>query len=533
MLTARPPIQKTRSSCYPLACSGTRGWWFGAAQQLQASDTDAQFVIVGDTDPENPASVPRRQIREWDEASIIDWWGYQEANAMPETLQRADIVCLPSYYREGVPKVLIEAASTGRPIVTTDVPGCREIVSDGENGFLVPARDAEALADRIATLTADPSLRATMGQRRRDRGALHLRAGRPHHRRRLQPSSQAGRSVEFSSETNLPSAMHICVTGGAGFIGGHLCRRLPADGHRVTAIDNFDPFYPRAIKEEGIDDLPAHSFTLIETDICNTDTLLQALHGRSVDAIVHLAAKAGVRPSIEAPEAYERTNVGGTQSMLTVAQELDIDTFIYGSSSSVYGNNDTVPFAEDDPVRHPISPYAATKRSGELLAHTFHHLYEITTHCLRFFTVYGPRQRPDLAIHKFARQLLTDQPITMYGDGTSSRDYTYVEDIVDGVAKSLRRATSRDDPEYEIINLGGSETTQLKDLISGIASAMGIPPEVKQLPEQPGDVERTCADILKAGTLLGWEPVTPIEEGLQRFAEWVTTYYADRPVLDV
>ena len=327
--------------------------------------------------------------------------------------------------------------------------------------------------------------------------------------------------------------MHVLVTGGAGFIGGHLCRRLLSGGHRVTAVDNFDPFYPRAIKEEGIEDLPAHSFTLIETDICNTDTLLQALHGRSVDAIVHLAAKAGVRPSIEAPKAYERTNVGGTQSMLTVAQELGIDTFIYGSSSSVYGNNDKVPFAEDNPVRHPISPYAATKRSGELLAHTFHHLRGLTVHGLRFFTVYGPRQRPDLAIHKFARQLLTDQPITMYGDGTSSRDYTYVEDIVDGVAKSLRRAMSRDEPEYEIINLGGSETTELRDLISGIADAMGIPPEIEQLPEQPGDVERTYADISKAGTLLDWEPETPIEVGLQRFSEWVTRYYADRPVLDV
>jgi nucleoside-diphosphate-sugar epimerase len=248
---------------------------------------------------------------------------------------------------------------------------------------------------------------------------------------------------------------------------------------------------------------------------------------------VHLAVKAGVRPSIEAPKAYERTNVGGTQSMLTVAEELGIDTFIYGSSSSVYGNNEKIPFAEDDPVRHPISPYAAAKRSGELLAHTFHHLHGLTVHGLRFFTVYGPRQRPDLAIHKFARQLLTDQPITMYGDGTSSRDYTYVEDTVDGVAKSLHRATSRDEPEYEIINLGGSETTELRDLISGIAGAMGISPEIEQLPEQPGDVKRTYADISKAGTLLDWEPETPIEVGLQRFSEWVTTYYADRPVLDV
>ena len=183
--------------------------------------------------------------------------------------------------------------------------------------------------------------------------------------------------------------MHVCVTGGAGFIGGHLCRRLLSDGSRVTAIDNFDPFYPRATKDQGIEDFPAHSFTLIETDTYNTDAILHALHARDVDAIVHLAAKAGVRPSIETPVAYERTNVGGTQSMLTVAQELGIDTFIYGSSSSVYGNNDTVSFAEDDRVENPISPYAATKRSGELLAHTFHHLYNIRVHCLRFFTAYA------------------------------------------------------------------------------------------------------------------------------------------------
>jgi nucleoside-diphosphate-sugar epimerase len=327
--------------------------------------------------------------------------------------------------------------------------------------------------------------------------------------------------------------MHICVTGGAGFIGGHLCRNLLDNGHRVTVIDNFDPLYPRAIKEEGIEDLPRERFGLIETNVCNTGTILQSLQGRDIDSIIHLAAKAGVRPSIAAPGAYEQANVAGTQSMLEVAQRLDIHTFIYGSSSSVYGDNEKVPFAEDDPVRHPISPYAATKRSGELLAHTFHHLYDMTVHCLRFFTVYGPRQRPDLAIHKFARQLLTDQPITMYGDGTSSRDYTYVDDIVDGIMRSLRRAEGLDGCEYAIINLGGSETTQLKDLISGIADVMGMTPEIKRLPEQPGDVERTYADISKARDLLGYEPDTPIEEGLRVFAEWVKDYYADRPVLEV
>jgi nucleoside-diphosphate-sugar epimerase len=219
--------------------------------------------------------------------------------------------------------------------------------------------------------------------------------------------------------------------------------------------------------------------------------------------------------------------------MLEVARELGIDTFIYGSSSSVYGTNDTVPFAEGDPVGKPISPYAATKRSGELLAYTFHHLYGLTVHCLRFFTVYGPRQRPDQAIHRFARQLLTDQPITMYGDGTSRRDYTYVADIVDGIVRSLHRAKGLDAPEHEIINLGGSETTQLKDLISGIAEAMDIAPEIEQLPTQPGDVERTYADISKAKRLLDWTPETPIDEGLQKFADWVKAYYEDRPVLEV
>lgn len=327
--------------------------------------------------------------------------------------------------------------------------------------------------------------------------------------------------------------MHILVTGGAGFIGGHLCRRFIQEGHRVTAIDNFDPFYPKAIKKEGISDLSRRHFTLIETDICNTDSLLQALHAADVDAIVHLAARAGVRPSIEAPMAYERTNIAGTQSMLTVAEQLGIDTFIYGSSSSVYGNTDDVPFQEEQDVGKPISPYAATKRAGELLCHTYHHLYDLTVYSLRFFTVYGPRQRPDLAIHKFARQLLNGQPITMYGDGSSRRDYTYVEDIVDGIVRSLDRARQVESKEYEIMNLGGSQTTSLKDLIHGIATSLDIEPTIKQLPMQPGDVKQTYADISKAQRLIAYNPDTPIEDGLQKFAKWVLSYYEDRAVLDV
>jgi len=324
--------------------------------------------------------------------------------------------------------------------------------------------------------------------------------------------------------------MHYVVTGGAGFIGGHLCRRLLRNGHTVTAIDNFDPFYSRSIKEEGIQDFPARAFELVEVDICETDTILHVLYGRDVDAIIHLAAKAGVRPSIEAPMAYERTNVRGTQSMLSIAEQLGIDTFVFGSSSSVYGNNEKVPFHEDDPVTKPISPYAATKRAGELLAHTYHHLHDITVHCLRFFTVYGPRQRPDLAIHKFARQLLSNKPITMYGDGSSSRDYTFVDDIVNGICRSVDRAHGLAEPEYQIINLGGSETTNLKDLIWGIANALEIEPEIKQLPTQPGDVKRTYADIERAQDLLGYSPETSIEEGLAHFAEWVQSYYEERPL---
>jgi UDP-glucuronate 4-epimerase len=328
--------------------------------------------------------------------------------------------------------------------------------------------------------------------------------------------------------------MHILVTGGAGFIGGHLCRRLLNEGHVVSAVDNFDPYYDREMKEEGIADLTGRpNFHFYEQDINNTAFLGSVLEGRSLDAIVHLAAKAGVRASIENPVGCAHFNITGTQSMLEFARQMDVDTFILGSSSSVYGDNEKVPFSEEDAVHHPISPYAASKRSGELLAHTYHHLYDMTVYCLRFFTVYGPRQRPDLAIHKFARQLLNDQPITMYGDGTSSRDYTYVEDIVGGIGQSLHRAHTLEQPEYEIINLGGSETTELLDLIYCIGNALGTEPTIEQQPMPPGDVKRTYADIDKAKELLGWTPETSIEEGLEKFAEWVTDYYGGGPIKTV
>ncbi|WP_118840560.1 NAD-dependent epimerase/dehydratase family protein [Salinibacter ruber] len=323
--------------------------------------------------------------------------------------------------------------------------------------------------------------------------------------------------------------MHVLVTGGAGFIGGHLCRRLLMEGHLVAAVDNFDPYYGRELKEEGIDDLTGRPhFHFYEQDINNTAFLRGVLEGRSLDAIVHLAAKAGVRASIDNPVGCAHANITGTQSMLEFARKMEVDTFILGSSSSVYGNNERVPFSEEDAVHHPISPYAASKRSGELLAHTYHHLYDMAVYCLRFFTVYGPRQRPDLAIHTFARQLLAGRPITMYGDGTSSRDYTYIEDILDGVVAALHRADAQTEPEYEIINLGGSETTELLGLIHGLGDALGIDPAIEQEPMPPGDVKRTYADISKARALLGYTPDTPIEDGLKQFADWVQQYYASR-----
>ena len=315
-------------------------------------------------------------------------------------------------------------------------------------------------------------------------------------------------------------SLHVVVTGGAGFIGGHLSRALLTRGHRVTVVDNFDPFYPRSVKLDGIGDLLDHSsFTLLERDVNETDRMVDTLSETEVDAIIHLAAKAGVRPSIEDPEAYQVGNVLGTQSMLEVARRLGVGAFLFGSSSSVYGNDAPIPFSESDPCVGPISPYAATKRAGELIAHTYHHLYDLSVHCLRFFTVYGPGQRPDLAIHKFARLMTTGEPIPMYGDGSSSRDYTYVEDIVEGILGSLSRILSSA-PEYEIFNLGGSAPIALKDLIAKLGSALGVEPRVRQLPMQPGDVDRTYADITRARTLLGYAPATSLDVGLRQFAEW-------------
>jgi UDP-glucuronate 4-epimerase len=319
--------------------------------------------------------------------------------------------------------------------------------------------------------------------------------------------------MPHSSET-------IVVTGAAGFIGSHLTERLLARGDHVIGVDNFDPFYSRAHKTQNLSAARAHpNFTFIEADCAEFDQMRRVFE-RTVSAIVHLAAKAGVRPSIADPVGYARANVLATQVMLAAAHEHGVPRFIFGSSSSVYGNNEKVPFAETDAVEHPISPYAATKRAGELLCHTFHHLHGMGIIALRFFTVYGPRQRPDLAIRKFAELILRGEPIPFYGDGSSERDYTWIDDILQGVLAAVDR--SREVPGgFEIVNLGESRTTSLNKLVELIGAALQLEPKLQRLPMQPGDVNRTFADITKARNLLGYQPTMPVENGIPRFVEWL------------
>lgn len=313
--------------------------------------------------------------------------------------------------------------------------------------------------------------------------------------------------------------MAVLVTGAAGFIGSHLTERLLARGEEVVGLDNFDRFYERPIKEQNLEaarDQPG--FTLVEGDIRDAQLLERLPEG--IDALIHIAALAGVRPSIREPARYNDVNVNGTVTLLEWARKNGVREVLFASSSSVYGNNEKVPFAEDDPVDHPISPYAATKKAGELICHTYHHLFGMDVACLRFFTVYGPRQRPDLAIRKFARLLAAGEPIPMFGDGTTQRDYTYIEDVLDGVEGALRFVREGEGDRYEVINLGESQTIELREMIRVIGQVMGVEPEIRQLPMQPGDVERTYADVSKARRLLGYEPRVGFEEGVARFMEW-------------
>ncbi len=312
---------------------------------------------------------------------------------------------------------------------------------------------------------------------------------------------------------------HVIVTGGAGFIGHHLAatllNRYPET--RVTCIDNFDPFYSADLKQLNIRDLKQHPrFRFVYADIAFTapDELAEMI-GEPADAIVHIAAKAGVRPSILDPLAYQQANVIGLQNMLDFAVKYKISQFVFASSSSVYGVNDHYPWKEEEQLM-PISPYAMTKLAGEMLGHVYSHLYDIRFIALRFFTVYGPAQRPDLAIHKFTRAMLRGEPITMYGDGGTSRDYTFVEDTVDGVIGALLYRGSR----FEIINLGNNYSVSLKELISAIEKVTGIKAIIEQQPEQPGDVPKTFADISKARKLIGYNPQTSLEAGLAKFYDW-------------
>ncbi|HEX7239705.1 MAG TPA: SDR family NAD(P)-dependent oxidoreductase [Longimicrobiaceae bacterium] len=316
--------------------------------------------------------------------------------------------------------------------------------------------------------------------------------------------------------------MRILVTGGAGFIGSHLCDRLVARGDEVIAVDSFDPFYDPVVKRRNLRALDrSRRFRLVEEDVCEPERVEAAVAGYGrLDAIVHLAARAGVRPSIDRPLDYVRVNVGGTAAMLEMARRLGVKVFVLGSSSSVYGDVARVPFVESDPAASPISPYAASKRAAELLCHTYAHLHGISAVCLRLFTVYGPRQRPDLAIHKFARAMLAGEEVPVYGDGTTERDYTYVDDVVQGIEGAVRFA-AENPGAFEIVNLGESRTVSLAELVELLGEALGVEPQIRRLPAQPGDVARTCARVDKARSLLGYVPSVPIEEGLRRFVEWL------------
>ena len=307
----------------------------------------------------------------------------------------------------------------------------------------------------------------------------------------------------------------IVVTGAAGFIGSHLCEALLARGDQVLGIDNFDSFYEPRVKMANIASCREHSaFEMHEGDIRDADFVTGVL-AHDVDVVVHLAARAGVRPSIEQPLLCQDINVHGTAVMLESAGLQGIRKFVFASSSSVYGNNEKVPFAESDNVDHPISPYAASKKAGELLAYTYAHLYDMSVTCLRFFTVYGPRQRPDLAIHKFTRLIDRGDPIPVFGDGSTMRDYTYIDDILDGVMRSIDKCAG-----YRIYNLGESSPVSLSDLISAIETALGKKANINRLPMQAGDVNRTYADVSLAREELGYNPTTRIEDGLARFVRW-------------
>ena len=320
--------------------------------------------------------------------------------------------------------------------------------------------------------------------------------------------------------------MRVLVTGGAGFIGSHVCERLLLDGHRVVVVDDLNAFYSPSMKLANLQELRSKGLEdFFEADISEDATVRTIMAENRPDAVIHLAARAGVRPSLADPLLYERVNVRGTMLLLEACRELGISKFVFASSSSVYGASTQVPFREDQPVGQPISPYAATKLAGEGICYTYAHLYGIRTVCLRFFTVYGPRQRPDLAIRKFTGMIHRGTSIPVFGDGSSGRDYTFIDDTVQGIVAALHY-----DCPYDIINLGNSHPVDLLTLIETIEDTLGKKANKRWLPPQAGDVPITCADIDKAGRLLGYSPQTPFNEGIRKFVAWYLQSGVSDPV---
>ena len=320
----------------------------------------------------------------------------------------------------------------------------------------------------------------------------------------------------------------ILVTGGAGFIGSHLCERLLKEGNKVIIIDNFNNFYDPLIKERNVKEIEnmmqdnqisREKFSIYRVDFRDFAEVEPVFAENNIDLVIHLAAMAGVRPSINDPMLYTDVNIKGTVNLLELSRKYNVKKFIFASSSSVYGNNEKVPFSEDDNVDFPISPYASTKKAGELLCYTYHHLYDLSIACLRFFTVYGPRQRPDLAIHKFTDLIFKGEEIPFFGDGTTQRDYTYIDDIIDGVLKSVYWIFDGE-PKYDIFNLGESRTISLRQMVETLENTIGKKAVFKKLPMQPGDVQRTYADISKAKRILGYNPTMGFEQGIESFIGW-------------
>jgi len=317
--------------------------------------------------------------------------------------------------------------------------------------------------------------------------------------------------------------MNVLVTGGAGFIGSHVCERLLHEGHAVWALDDLNPFYDPGVKRRNLRDIQslAKPFEFIHGDLTDRAGLAELFGGVKFDRVIHLAARAGVRPSLEEPALYQRVNVEGTVNVLEAARLNGVNKIVIASSSSVYGVNSKVPFSEADPIFNAISPYAASKLACEVLGHVYHHVYGMDVVMLRFFTVYGPRQRPDLAIHKFARLILAGKPIPVFGDGSTARDYTYISDILDGVMASVNLEFG-----YEIFNLGESQTVTLNRLIELLESTLGRRAVIDRQPNQPGDVPLTCADVSKARAKLGYHPSVKIEQGLPLFVKWLRALHS-------